>query len=147
MAKSKGSTDGVKRAYKRYENEGRYAKNKKAKLDRHIKAFPNDDVAKAARKNVRLYVRKAPKTVLWSKSDVKDQMLFGVAAILKDHKKGEIRGGDVRKIREKAIVEINLHKNESSKAQKESQKTGVWPKKNTEHKTNMFRIEVRARYV
>lgn len=139
----KGSTEGQKRAYKRYEVEGRYAKNKKAKLDRHLKKFPKDEVAKAARANVRLYARAAPKSPEWSATEIQDQMLFASAYTGKQERaKGAPRGGDVRKIREDAVVSINKHLNQSTKEQRD----GV-PGKKKEVKTTMFRLGERARYV
>jgi len=49
-----------KKTQKAYEVEGRYAKNKKAKLERHMKNHPNDLQAKGAVNNVKQYSRKAP---------------------------------------------------------------------------------------
>ena len=52
--------------YSMYKGEGRYSRNKKRKLERHLKKFPQDEVAMAALKNVASYKRKAPKSEVWN---------------------------------------------------------------------------------
>lgn len=51
-----------KKQYGMYQVEGRYAKNKKAKLERHLKKFPNDAKALAALKCIKEYSRKKSHT-------------------------------------------------------------------------------------
>lgn len=50
-----------------YKAEGRYTKNKKAKLERHMKKHPNDDQAKKAISGIKPYSRKAPhNNMVWA---------------------------------------------------------------------------------
>ena len=49
-----------KKQYAHYESQGRYAKNKKAKLLRHLKSNPDDKAAKKALENIQAYSRKKP---------------------------------------------------------------------------------------
>lgn len=142
MSQSKGSTEGQKRAYKRYEMEMRYTKNKKAKLNRHLKKYPNDKCAQKALGDVK-FRRKAPKVSHWAKSEIKDQIIFSAAALVKDKQRGQPAGGDVRKHRERCMDELAKHLNLSTK----NQKDGSAPVKSREHKTNMFQLGQRARYV
>ena len=59
MAKLK-STSAGKARYGIYKTENRYTKNKAAKLERHLKKYPEDAQAKAALGNISVYSRKAP---------------------------------------------------------------------------------------
>lgn len=52
-----------------YKTEGRYAKNKRVKLERHLKQHPNNDQAREALKNIKEYSRKASRSKSWSSGD------------------------------------------------------------------------------
>lgn len=62
MASKKAGSQGDKIRYTRYKAEGRYEKNKKRKVAKHIKNHPNDEAAKNSLKGGYSYSRKAPKT-------------------------------------------------------------------------------------
>lgn len=66
---AKKSTSAHKKAkYKEYEVGGTFKKNRQAKLERHLKKFPDDEQAKAALKRNLEYRRKKPKNCkTWSK--------------------------------------------------------------------------------
>lgn len=49
-----------KKQYGAYKSEARFSKNKKAKLERHLKKYPDDAQAQAALKKVPEYSRKKP---------------------------------------------------------------------------------------
>jgi len=54
--------------YKTYQSSNRSLKNRMAKLERHIKRFPNDEQAKKALKNGLVdYRRKKPRTKVWNR--------------------------------------------------------------------------------
>jgi len=57
MAQKKKSYRG-KKQYGVYESQGKYAKNKRAKLERHLKKYPNDAQAKRALGSINAYSRK-----------------------------------------------------------------------------------------
>lgn len=61
MAK-KGSTKGKRERYDRYKMQGSYVKNKRAKINRHIKKHPNDAQSARALNDIH-YRRKAPKGI------------------------------------------------------------------------------------
>lgn len=67
-----------KGCYATYKATGRYEKNRKRDLERHLKKYPNDECAKAALKNIS-YRRATPKAVGgWI--DRKDPSYHGVPA-------------------------------------------------------------------
>lgn len=71
MAKKKLSYKG-KKQYPHYKNEGRFAKNKKRKLERHLKKHPNDAVAKKVlEKGGFEYNRPVPKVRKWHNAVLK----------------------------------------------------------------------------
>ena len=142
MSGKNKSTAGNSARYKRYQSEGKYATNKKAKLDRHLAKFPNDTIAKAARQDVKAYRRRAAQGTQWSHQEIADQKLF-VAAAVKIADKAQVTGGDVRKIREKAITEVAKHQNQSTK----QQKSGGEVIPNRAFKTNIFELGQRVIYV
>jgi hypothetical protein len=55
-----------KNHFKSYKANGIFTKNKKAKLERHLKNHPDDVQAKEASKNIPSYRRKAPKQKIWT---------------------------------------------------------------------------------
>lgn len=58
MANKKGSSKHQQEEYKRYQNEGRFVKNKIRRLKRHCKNFPEDkQAAKALENSNHKYVR------------------------------------------------------------------------------------------
>ena len=59
MAQKKRSYKG-KKQFGTYESMGRYAKNKRAKIERHLKLHPGDPQAVKALKSIDAYSRKAP---------------------------------------------------------------------------------------
>jgi len=71
MAKNKGEHRSRKEQYAAYKTQGRYLKNKKEKLERHIRKNPEDDQAKAALKNLKGdSIRKTPNSYMWRKSQM-----------------------------------------------------------------------------
>lgn len=70
MAKKK-RTPGEDRCFKEYKTLGRYAKNKKAKIEKHLRAHPEDEQAQAALKNIKQYSRKKPHSRQWSPDRVR----------------------------------------------------------------------------
>lgn len=65
--KSQGAS--AKAQFASYKTGGAYAKNKKAKIERHLRKFPNDEAAKAALKAIRpTPPRKAPENTVWCRN-------------------------------------------------------------------------------
>lgn len=63
----------------------RAVKNRQAKLERHLKKFPNDEQAKAALKEVKGHTRKSPNT----KSSLADRTKQQISSFMrKTHKEG-----------------------------------------------------------
>lgn len=60
MANKKVTSPGQKLLYAAYKATNRYDKNRKRRLDRHLKAHPNDKQAEKARKGVITYRRQKP---------------------------------------------------------------------------------------
>lgn len=62
-----------KKQFAMYKNENRFAKNKRRKLEKHVKLYPDDLKAKKVLeegiKEGFSYKRKTPKSSVWSKSD------------------------------------------------------------------------------
>ncbi len=71
MAQEKGRNNSKKNQYSAYQSQGRYAKNKQRKLERHLKFYPNDSQAREALNNIQSYRRKAPINKIWSKEQKK----------------------------------------------------------------------------
>lgn len=71
MAQEKGRNSSKKNQHSVYQSQGRYAKNKQRKLERHLKYYPNDSQAKEALNNIQSYRRKAPINKIWSKEKKK----------------------------------------------------------------------------
>lgn len=66
MAKSKSKSQSKKNQHTAYKAEGRWAKNKKRKIERHLKQFPNDEVAQRALGNIgSTPKRKTPNNKMW----------------------------------------------------------------------------------
>ncbi len=75
--KRKGEHKSDKEQYSAYKTQARYAKNKRKKLERHIKKFPNDEAAKAALKAVSSTPsRKAPKAKVWTHPKIETARMF-----------------------------------------------------------------------
>ena len=62
---AKGRSKQQQGKYASYKTSQTWAKNRRAKLDKHLKAHPNDTQAVTATKNI-TYSRKTPKTTVWS---------------------------------------------------------------------------------
>lgn len=58
-----------------YKIAKRWESNRKSKIERHLKRFPNDLVAKAALSNI-VYRRKNPTSPFWSHSMIRLAMMF-----------------------------------------------------------------------
>lgn len=58
-----------------YKTTKRWESNRRTKLERHLKRFPNDEVAKSALNNI-VYRRKNPTTPFWSHTMIRTAMLF-----------------------------------------------------------------------
>lgn len=71
MAKQKGQHLSDKNQYSNYKSQGRYLKNKRAKLERHIKNHPEDVNAQEALKNLKeTSIRKTPNTYKWKSNQI-----------------------------------------------------------------------------
>lgn len=68
MAKGKSSSAAKKAQYQTYKTQNRWAKNKQAQIQRHLKKYPNDVQAQAALKNISGPKRKTPTSRVWSAS-------------------------------------------------------------------------------
>lgn len=67
MAK-KNTSPNQKAKYKEYKVGAKFIKNRKAKLERHLKKFPNDEQAKTAlRRNIEYRRKKPNNSNTWSK--------------------------------------------------------------------------------
>lgn len=71
----KKTSKGQEGYYATYKASGKYAKNRKAKLERALKAQPNNEQIKIALKNI-VYRRKTPNTQVWSASEIRVAKLF-----------------------------------------------------------------------
>ena len=68
MAKKKGAHLSSKEQYAAYKTQGRYTKNKRKKLEKHIKLHPNDaQTAAAFGKISESSIRKTPNSYVWGK--------------------------------------------------------------------------------
>lgn len=77
MGKSKGKHESDKQQYAGYKAGMHYAKNKKAKLERHIKKFPNDEQAALALKSVSAEPkRRTPNTYMWKPAQIELARMF-----------------------------------------------------------------------
>lgn len=71
MSKRKGEHRSDKEQYAAYKTQGRYLKNKKEKLERHVKNNPDDAQAQEALKNIKSdTIRKTPNTYKWRSSQI-----------------------------------------------------------------------------
>jgi hypothetical protein len=60
--------------YARYKSSGQFIKNRRLKLERVLKKQPNNEQVKQALKDIH-YRRKAPKTVQWSKTRIREAVV------------------------------------------------------------------------
>lgn len=75
--KAKGAGISKKNQYTAYKAQSHYAKNKRAKLERHLKKYPDDEQAKQALENVSPNPRrKTPNTYMWSKQQIERAQLL-----------------------------------------------------------------------
>lgn len=72
---AKGRSKQQQGKYASYKTSQVWAKNRRAKLDKHLKAHPTDEKAVAATKNI-TYRRKTPKTKVWSATMRATAVLF-----------------------------------------------------------------------
>lgn len=75
MASAKSRSKTEKERCKRYQAQNLREKNRAKKLARHIKKFPNDAIAIAASK-VSPSPKKAPRSQVWSKTDIRFASLY-----------------------------------------------------------------------
>lgn len=73
---AKRNSDRQKQHYKNYENQNKWEVNKRKKIERHLKNFPDDQCAVSALKRGFVYSRKSPKAKVWSRSDKATATLF-----------------------------------------------------------------------
>mgnify|MGYP000973503847 CR=1 FL=1 len=60
-----------------YKSEGRYARNKKARIERHLKKHPNDAQSKDSIKSIGKYSRDKPMNPnTWSPDNIKMAQLY-----------------------------------------------------------------------
>lgn len=72
MAKQKGQHVSSKEQYSSYKSQGRYLINKRKKLERHVKRFPDDEQAQKALKNISSSsIRKTPNSYVWKSQTMK----------------------------------------------------------------------------
>ena len=76
MAKSRSKHQGTK--YSAYKAAQVWSKNRRAKLEKHLKAHPTDEKAVAATKNIS-YRRKTPKGKVWSSTMRATAIIFKLA--------------------------------------------------------------------
>lgn len=82
----------VKEQYGAYAQKGRWAQNKKRKLERHLKKYPNDEQAKKALGNVGgAPTRKPPQAKLWKSPQIVMAELFASVGINGHHALGSDR--------------------------------------------------------
>lgn len=75
--KAKGAGLSKKNQYAVYKEQSHYAKNKRAKLERHLKKYPNDEQAKQALENASPNPRrKTPNSYMWSKQQIESARLL-----------------------------------------------------------------------
>ena len=75
LAKSKSRGPSGKAYYAAYKSQNRYTTNKRKKLERTLKAHPNNLQVVAALKNIS-YKRKTPGTAMWSSTKRKVAQVF-----------------------------------------------------------------------
>ena len=75
----KQRSDSDRNHFKSYKTNNVFAKNKKKKLERHLKEHPEDDTAKEALKNIPEYRRKTPKQKVWTAETRYMAQLFKMA--------------------------------------------------------------------
>ena len=85
MPQKKSKSQSRKNQYARYKSDNRYAKNKRAKLERHLKKFPDDEQAKAAIAKIDGPKRKTPNSEMWSSQKREVARLFKKAGINGHH--------------------------------------------------------------
>lgn len=73
---TKSSSTHQKALYTAYRAQNRWEVNKRKKLARHLKHFPNDKCAAEALKRGFTYSRKTPKSRVWSHTDKASAQLF-----------------------------------------------------------------------
>lgn len=73
---AKRNSDRQKQHYKNYENQNKWEVNKRKKIERHVKKFPNDQCAVSALERGFVYHKPAPKAQHWSRSDKATATLF-----------------------------------------------------------------------
>lgn len=82
MAKRKGAHKSDNEQYAAYKASARYSANKKAKLERHIKRFPNDEKAKEALASVKASpTRKPSNNKVWSGPQIELARLYAKAGL------------------------------------------------------------------
>lgn len=78
----KGANANKKKQRQAYKLEGRYSKNKKLKLQKHLNKFPKDKQAKEAIEKIKEYRRKRPyNNSAWSKTDRYHAQLYACAGL------------------------------------------------------------------
>jgi len=71
MPQKHNKSQSRKAQYATYKTQSRYAANKKAKLERHLKKYPNDEKAKQALKDISSTPKRGtPKNSVWSPSKI-----------------------------------------------------------------------------
>lgn len=107
--KSKGNTQ-----YGVYKSSGRYAANKKAKLERHLNKFPNDEQAKEALKNISASPkRKVPSTKVWKPQAIEIAQMYSFIGLNGNHAlggKASEKVGDSEHLRYDATHKEHLNK-------------------------------------
>lgn len=73
---AKRNSDRQKQHYKNYENQNKWEVNKRRKVARHVKLFPNDQCAVSALERGFVFHKPTPKSQVWSHSDKATATLF-----------------------------------------------------------------------
>jgi len=89
MAKKGNKSVSRKNQYAAYKTNGSYKKNRVAKLERHLKKYPDDAQAAAALKNVSETPRRTGShDKLWSKNQIEVAQMFSKVGINGNHALG-----------------------------------------------------------
>lgn len=125
MAKAAGNSKTGQAA--EYKNSKRWESNRRKKLERALKAHPNNKQIEEALKNI-VYRRKTPKTPQWSKTKIR------IAGLFK---------------RFTGVVHMDMFNNNEKISVPATLKSGPYSKfkGETQPEKTMFQIAVRARYV
>jgi len=86
MPQKHNKSQSRKAQYATYKTQSRYAANKKAKLERHLKKYPNDEKAKQALKDISSTPKRGtPESTMWSSQQREVAQMFASVGINGHH--------------------------------------------------------------